>query len=130
MNKTLLAAAIGLLLVAPVRAADEAALEALRSAAAGGDVDAQYEMGVLYEFGFNLPDNLPWALAWYMAAAEQGDARAIKRRDLLQSQLSAAQVEDARRRRAELAAPARPATPPPAESSAVPAPGPRAEEPK
>lgn len=130
MNKTLLAVAIGLLLAAPARATDEAALEALRSAAARGDVDAQYEMGVLYEFGFNMPDNLPSALAWYMAAAEQGDARAIKRRDLLQAQLSAAQVEDARRRRAAIAAPARPATPPPAAPRAIPAPGSKAEEPK
>lgn len=142
MNKTLLAVAIGLLLAGPVRAVDETALQALRSAAAQGNVDAQYEMGVLYEFGFNMPDNLPSALAWYMAAADQGDARAIKRRDLLQGQLSAAEVEDARRRRAEFAAiaparrttppgvPAAPAARPPAESSAVPVPEPRAEEPK
>jgi TPR repeat protein len=142
MNKTLLAVAIGLLLAGPARAADEPALEALRAAAAKGDAAAQYEMGVLYEFGFNMPDNLPSALAWYMAAAEQGDARAIKRRDLLQAQLSAAQVEEARRRRTEFsavapartaappAAPAEPATPPPAESGAVPVPEPKAEESK
>lgn len=138
MNKTLLAVAIGLLLTGPARAADEPALEALRAAAAQGDVAAQYEMGVLYEFGFNMPDNLPSALAWYMAAADQGDGRAIKRRDLLQGQLSAAQVEDARRRRAEFAAvaparraaPAEPAAPPAAESSTAPASEPKAEEPK
>jgi TPR repeat protein len=142
MNKTLLAVAIGLLVAGTARAADESALEALRSAAAQGDVAAQYEMGVLYEFGFNMPDNLPSALAWYMAAADQGDGRAIKRRDLLQGQLSAAQVEDARRRRAEFAtaapvpraappaAPAEPAAPPAAESTAVPVPEPKAEEPK
>jgi hypothetical protein len=77
-----------------------------------------------------------------MAAADQGDGRAIKRRDLLQGQLSAAQVEDARRRRAEIAAaapapraappaaPAEPAAPPAAESTAVPVPEPKAEEPK
>jgi hypothetical protein len=78
-----------------------------------------------------------------MAAAEQGNASAVKRRDLLQGQLSAAQVDEARRRRAELGtfAPARPgpapaepiapASPPEAPSPAEPpAAAPQAEEPK
>jgi TPR repeat protein len=88
-------------------------LEALKRAATGGDTAAQYEMGVLYEFGFNMPDNLVPAFVWYSAAAEGGDERAAKRRDLLRGQLSPAQVEEAARMRAELVA--RPAAAPPAE---------------
>jgi localization factor PodJL len=144
MNKIWRAVAIGLLLAGPVGAVDEPALEALRAAAARGDAAAQYEMGVLYEFGFNLPDNLPAALAWYMAAADQGNAQALKRRDLVQGQLPAAAVEEAQRLRAEIAsaAPTRPvapvpaaaeppATPPPASDTPVVAvPEPKADEPK
>jgi TPR repeat protein len=136
MNKTLVLVAIGLLMTGPARAVDESNLEALRAEAARGDAASQYEMGVLYEFGFNLPDNLPPALAWYMAAAEQGNERAIKRRDLLQGQLSSAQIDEARRLRAELAAaPPRPASPPAAEPAApeaptAPAPEPKPDEPK
>lgn len=95
-----------LALLAPLsgRAADEdPALAALRVAAERGEVDAQYELGVLYEFGFHLPDHRVAALAWYSRAAEQGSAAAAKRRDLLKGELSAAEVERASRL---LAAPA------------------------
>lgn len=79
-----------------VPAADEAAdLETLRAAAERGEVEAQYELGVLYEFGFNFPEHRPAAFAWYSRAAEQGNPLAAERRDLLKTQLSAAEIERA-----------------------------------
>lgn len=127
MKKVLLALLIGHFVVGAVQAAavDEARLESLRAEAARGDTAAQYEMGVLYEFGFNMPDNLSHALAWYMVAAEQGNERAAKRRDLLQSQLTGAQVDEARRLRAQIAT-VTPARREPAASESAPAPAPAA----
>jgi TPR repeat protein len=71
---------------------DSAGLETLRQAAERGDVDAQYELGILYEFGYNFTDHNAAAYAWYSRAAEQGSALASKRRDILKSQLSADEV--------------------------------------
>jgi TPR repeat protein len=112
-----------LLSVAPITLAveDGGDLEALRRQALGGSVAAQYEMGVLYEYGFHMKDNLPHALAWYMTAADSGDERAVQRRDLLQGRMNAADVEQARRLKGELdiRKPAAEA-PAPAASEAVP----------
>lgn len=74
---------------------DSASLAALRAAAEQGRVDAQYELGILYEFGYNFPDHNAAAYAWYSRAADQGSAAAAKRRDLLRNQLSAAELERA-----------------------------------
>lgn len=131
MKRLPLAVLLSALLAAPLaaRAEDGPDLEALKRQAAGGDIAAQYEMGVLYEFGFRMEGNLIPALAWYMIAADGGNERAVKRRNELQGKLSAAQVEEARKLRAGLlsaapaAAEAAPApksegeTPPPAQPS-------------
>jgi len=76
-----------LCLMAPVTAGaqDLASLEQMRQAAEQGNADAQLEMGILYEFGYNMPKNDVNALAWYMHAADQGNELAVKRRDLLKS---------------------------------------------
>ena len=108
----LLAAALAMPAAHAAEANDN--LEALKRAATAGDTAAQYEMGVLYEFGFNMPDSLVPAFAWYSAAAEGGDERAAKRRDLLRAQLSPSQAEEAARLKAELLA--KPAAAPPAEA--------------
>lgn len=93
-------------LIAPLAAGaqDLASLEQLRLAAEKGDADAQIEMGVLYEFGFNLPKNNVTALAWYLRAAEQGNAFALKRRDMIQSGMSPEEIEAAQKLSRELAA--------------------------
>lgn len=88
---------IGLVLPGALAAQDVDSLESLRAAAERGDAAAQLEMGILYEYGFNLPDNRPAALAWYLLAAEQGNARATERRDLLQARMTQAQIGEARR---------------------------------
>jgi TPR repeat protein len=94
-----------LLIALPLFAADPqtAGLETLRQAAEQGNADAQYELGILYEFGYNFADHKAAAYAWYVRAAEQGNAAAAKRRDTLKGQLSAAEVDRAQ----TLAAPAK-----------------------
>ena len=65
---------------APVRAQDEPTLPAGASAdiraAEAGDADAQYRLGVMYEFGLEVPQDEAEAVAWYRLAAEQGHATA------------------------------------------------------
>ncbi|MFL6713954.1 MAG: hypothetical protein ACJ8LN_13680 [Sulfurifustis sp.] len=70
-------------------------LDALRQSAERGDADAQYEFGILYEFGFHFPDNKTSAYVWYSRAAEQGHPAAARRRDGLKDQLSSAEWERA-----------------------------------
>jgi TPR repeat protein len=93
-----------LFVIAPLAQAveDEGNLESLRKQAEAGSAAAQFEMGVLYEFGYQMQDNLAYALAWYMVAADNGDERAVTRRDLLQGQMKPADVEQARRLKGEL----------------------------
>ena len=95
-----------LLGIAPFVAAqeDSASLATLRAAAEQGQADAQYELGILYEFGYNFTDHLVSAYAWYSRAADQGNAAAAQRRDLLKGQLSPSDLE---RAQAQLPAPAR-----------------------
>lgn len=77
-------------------AEDPNPLDPLQQAAAQGNPDAQYEMGILYEFGFNRPKDNVTALAWYMLAGAQGNVLAAQRRTALESRLTPAEVEAAR----------------------------------
>ena len=79
-----------------------AGLEDIRHDAEKGHTTAQYELGILYEFGFKLPDNETEALAWYNIAAERGSAPAAQRRDSLKARLPAPQVERAEARSKQL----------------------------
>ena len=92
-------------LIAPViaQAQDVASLEQMRQAAQQGDADAQLDMGILYEFGYNLPQNDATALAWYMRAADQGNTLAVQRRDLLKTRMKPEEVDAAEKLAAELA---------------------------
>ncbi len=115
MKRHLLAALLLFLASSPLLAVEDSEqLKALKRAAESGDVSAQYEIGVLYEFGYRMKTHLIPALAWYMVAADNGDARAIKRRDALMTQLTSEQVEEAKRLRAGFGA-AKPAVAKPAE---------------
>ena len=84
-------------LVMPVMAGaqDLALLEQTRQAAELGNADAQLEMGILYEFGYNMPKNNVTALAWYLRSAEQGNALAVKRRDQLKSHMKPDEIDAA-----------------------------------
>jgi TPR repeat protein len=92
------------LFAVPAYAADEPpALAALRQNAEQGNRDAQLELGILYEFGYRMPDNLVPALAWYLRAAEQGNEQAAKRRDALMASMKPSEVEEAKKLAAEIA---------------------------
>jgi TPR repeat protein len=97
-------------------AQDLTSLEQMRQAAAQGSADAQLEMGILYEFGFNMPKNHVTALAWYLRAVEQGNALAARRRDQIMAGMKPEEIEAAQKLSQELAAQAPPA------SSTAPAP--------
>jgi len=116
MKPAILLLILGLIAPLPALAQDLASLEQLRLTAEKGDADAQLEMGILYEFGFNMPKNSVTALAWYLRAVEQDNAFALKRRDAIQSGMSPEQIEAARKLAQELAAQSPPVTtaPPPA----------------
>jgi len=115
MKNMLLVLLLGLSWPVASLSMDAAELEALRQAAAQGDAAAQFEMGILYEYGFSLPDNRPPALAWYTLAAEQGHARAAQRRDLIKGRMTSEEIDRARKLVRELVV-AKPKTsqPPPA----------------
>ena len=104
-------------------AQDLTSLEKMRQTAAQGSADAQLEMGILYEFGYNMPKNNVTALAWYLRAVEQGSALAAKRRDQIMAGMKPEEIEAAQKLSQELAAQAPPATTPPpaAEPAPVPA---------
>jgi TPR repeat protein len=95
---------LGFCLSGIVQAADPALPEDILRDARRGDPEAQVEMGILYEYGFRMKGNRVVALAWYLLAAEKGNARAIKYRDRLQHKLSAAQVDAARKQSKTLVA--------------------------
>jgi hypothetical protein len=91
-------------------AQDLTSLEQMRQAAAQGSADAQLEMGILYEFGYNMPKNSVTALAWYLRAVEQGNALAARRRDQIMAGMKPEEIEAAQKLSQELAAQAPPAT--------------------
>jgi len=93
MKKTWLVMVFAMLLPALGAAQDEASLDQLRQAASEGNAEAQLEIGILYEFGYNMPKNDVTALAWYLRAAEQGNVLAIARRDQLKSKMTPDDIE-------------------------------------
>lgn len=99
-------------LTAPLLAGaqDLTSLEKMRQEAVQGSADAQLEMGILYEFGFNMPKNNVTALAWYLRAVEQGSALAARRRDQIMTGMKPEEIEAAQKLSRELAAQAPPAT--------------------
>jgi len=62
----------------PVAHAD---LDDIRRIAEAGDREAQLELGILFQYGFNYKDNEIPALTWYSLSANQGNVRAQKLRD-------------------------------------------------
>lgn len=99
-------------------------LEGLRTAAQAGDVNAQLELGQLYEFGFGLKENAVPAMAWYLSASRNGNARAGERAAVLKPKLSAAQLQAAERLSREWAPTTRPAAAAPVTPAASDAPMP------
>lgn len=55
----------------------EQAVYHLRKAAEEGDLDAQYRMGVAYEYGYGVQPDAPEAARWYQLAANQRHPQAL-----------------------------------------------------
>lgn len=104
MKKAVAVLILGLIAPLLASAQDLASLEQMRQAAQQGSADAQLEMGILYEFGYNMPKNDVNALAWYQLAAEQGNPLAVKRCDTLKSRMKPDEIEAAQKLSQELAA--------------------------
>lgn len=113
------------LLLAPVfgSAASDApaGLEQLRKAAESGDAEAMLELGILYEFGFSMPDNKAPALAWYRLAAESGNNNANARQDALRGKMAGKELDEANKLHAEYSAAVRKPAPVKAEEQTLPA---------
>ena len=70
-------------------------LDDIRRAAEAGNTEAQLELGVLFQYGFNYKDNEIPALTWYMLSANQGSTKAVKLRDALKAKMSEKEVQEA-----------------------------------
>lgn len=51
-------------------------IESIKLKAAQGDAKAQYNLGIIYDKGYGVPEDDAEAVKWYKKAAEQGDAEA------------------------------------------------------
>ena len=80
------------LLWLPLARAD---LDDIRRTAESGDRDAQLQLGILFQYGFNYKDNEIPALTWYSLAANQGHPRAVNLRDSLRAKMSEKDVQEA-----------------------------------
>ena len=51
-------------------------IETLKKSAEQGEAEAQFNLGVMYDFGEGVPQDYKQALYWYKKSAEQGYAKA------------------------------------------------------
>jgi TPR repeat protein len=97
-------------------------LDDIRRAAEAGDAEAQLELGVLFQYGFNYKDNEIPALTWYMLSANQSNAKAVKLRDALKAKMTEKDVQEAMGQVAQFKPKGQPAvTPAPAAEVTAPA---------
>lgn len=104
-------------------------LDDIRRTAEAGDRDAQLELGILFQYGFNYKDNEIPALTWYSLSANQGNPKAVRLRDTLRAKMSEKDVQEALEQvasfkpKGSLPAPApvapRETVPPPAPEAAI-----------
>jgi localization factor PodJL len=73
----------------------ESASRWFTEAAERGLADSQFNLAVLHENGLGVEKDLKQAYKWLSLAARSGDGEAVKRRDILQGKLSAAEVAEA-----------------------------------
>jgi uncharacterized protein len=65
-----------LLLLLPALVFGQSDFEETKALAEQGDASAQYNLGVMYEYGKGVPEDDAEAVKWFRLAAEQGDATA------------------------------------------------------
>ena len=77
MYRALLIGILALLLISGCVFVDSTApINKLQQAATQGDAAAQFQMGLAYDRGIGVKQDLPEAAKWYRAAAEQGNVEA------------------------------------------------------
>lgn len=62
-------------------------LDDIKARAKNGDVEDQYNLGLMYDLGFDVTENKVEALKWYTLAAKQGHTSAKYRVCILQHKL-------------------------------------------
>ncbi len=73
------------------------ALKFWRPLAEQGDTLAQSNLGVMYEFGLSVPQDIVQAHMWFDLAVEHGDERAKINRAIAASQMTPDQIAEAQR---------------------------------
>ena len=73
------------------------ALKWYRRAAEQGVTEAQYNLGIMYFSGDGIPKDIMQAYTWIDVAALGGNERAQDSRDLIESEMSPEQIEEARK---------------------------------
>ena len=74
-----------------------AAMHLWRPLAEQGDTLAQSNLGVMYEFGLSVPQDIVQAHMWFDLAVEHGDERAKINRAIAASLMTPDQIAEARR---------------------------------
>ncbi len=73
------------------------ALEDVRTCAEQGDAGAQYNLGYMYGNGDGVPEDIVFAYMWWNLAAAQGDEVAQENKDIIEQQMTRAQIAEAQR---------------------------------
>ena len=76
---------------------DVEAVRWYRLAAEQGDVNAQYNLGYMYGNGDGVPEDIVFAYMWWNLAAAQGDEVAQENKDIIEQQMTRAQIAEAQR---------------------------------
>jgi TPR repeat protein len=76
---------------------DEEAVRWFRLAAEQGDADAQFRLGLMYATGEGVPEDDVLAYMWWNLAAAQGNEGAQAVKDLLEEQMTRAQIAEVQR---------------------------------
>ena len=73
------------------------ALRLIRPLAEQGDASAQYNLGVFYDNGLGVPQDLVRAYMWFTLSAAQGKEGAAVFRDLIARRMTPAQIAEAQK---------------------------------
>ncbi len=73
------------------------AVKLFRLAAEQGLVDAQFNLGTMYEYGDGVPQDYAWAHLWYDLAAAQGLEVARENRDIVTERMTPVQIAEAQK---------------------------------
>ena len=75
----------------------DTALKEWRPLAEQGEADAQHNLGIMYHQGKGVPQDYAEAAKWYRLAADQGLEKAAKGLEVLEKEMTPAQLDEAQR---------------------------------